>query len=185
MNLEQRSIKGNVWIFDLDGTLWEENSHVCIVEKYLRKKKYTNLLSRVWCRLSFSSYMNALDKDYQEMPKEAIKKFNPTIVKKTDEMIKAALSRKEQVMILSSAPNEIVNEAARIFGVPAYHADIGKKSEVLKNLTNQLNQIVVVTDNLSDKDLIALSNRTFFRVTRTRNKRKLKQYQDKIVFLEK
>lgn len=161
MNLEQRSIKENVWIFDLDGTLWEENSHVCIVEKYLRKKKYTNLLSRVWCRLSFSSYMNALDKDYQEMPKEAIKKFNPTIVKKTDEMIKAALSRKEQVMILSSAPNEIVNEAARIFGVPAYHADIGKKSEVLKNLTNQLNQIVVVTDNLSDKDLIALSNRTF------------------------
>lgn len=172
-----------VWIFDLDGTLWEENSHVSIVEKHLGRKKYTNLLSRIWCRFFFDSFMESLNRDYRDVPQENIKNFNPHIVTETSEMVRNALKRGEKVIIISSAPVEIVEKAQEMFGVPAYHAEIGKKAEIYKCIGVNSNKVNVVTDNVSDKDLIEISDTTYFRLNKQNSKRRLTEYQDKILYL--
>lgn len=174
-----------VWVFDLDGTLWKENSHVFIVERHLGYKKYTNVLARLWCKIDFFSYMVALNKDYLKVSKEEIDAFLPSIIKITSGMLTEAKNNNEQVIILSSAPSGIVKKAEKLFGVPSYHADIGKKANKLLELLGSNKDIYVVTDNLSDLDLIELSAKTYFRVTRAGYKKKLIKYQDKIVFLNK
>jgi len=182
MKPDDKSFDGVVWIFDLDGTLWEENSHVCIVEQHLRWKKYTNFLSRIWCRLDFDSFMTSLNRDYTNITEEDIKKFNPHIVSKTNELLKAALERKDEIFIISSAPVEIIEKAKNIFGVPSYHAEIGKKKELCDTLNIKNKSLIVVTDNVSDLDLIRISDKTYFRLKKAKNKKKLIEHQDRIKF---
>lgn len=176
----------DLWIFDLDGTLWEENSHVSIVENYVGWKKYTNIVARIYGHFFFDSYMKYLNRDYKHIPCSDIKKFKPHIRQAAIDLLNDAITNNNHAVILTNAPENIVRFARQYFNVEAYHAEIGKKVERLKLMDKGWKDIFVVTDNLSDIDLISVSTQTYFIIQKNKRRvyQKLKNYSDKVVYME-
>lgn len=184
--LSQINVKNGIkdlWIFDLDGTLWMENSHVAIVEQFLGWRKYTNFFSRVYGKFFFKKYYADLCDDYSKIKSEYIKKeFHPHIQNEVINILNQAKSKSDDVYILSNAPKEIIEFAEEMFKIKGFRAPIGEKGKVLQELFTSWDRLSVVTDNLTDISLIELSDKTYFFVAKNRYKgtmKKLNRYLEK------
>ncbi len=148
-----------ICVFDLDGSIWAENSHVSVVESYLGKRKYSGLLGRVKAKLDFSATMKALNADYVRIPSAAVQKFSPHYREEALTLLKQFQEDGYVCFMVSNAPTEIIQIAERKLQIKGYHAAIRDKLNVLKTIYSTWEELVVITDNLSDADLLAVADR--------------------------
>lgn len=139
-------------IFDLDGTIWKENSHTDIVDKYYGIKA-NSLLMKLYRHMLPDIYMKWLNYKFDKIPSLYIQKYKPTLNMQVIDLIKEYQKEGWKCIIISNAPQRIVDMAEKRFLIKAYHGAISNKSQILKRMNYA--KLNVITDNISDYDLIA------------------------------
>lgn len=147
----------NLAVFDLDGTLWKENSHYEILNLYFKTNFYKSFLFRLYRHFFKKNAYKLICKKYEKIPKDYASSF---LLDFNDEI--AMLLRQKQTegyccIIVSNAPLEILISAANSLNVPYLKAPIGKKKEILDQNYIYKN-LFVCTDNIEDIDLVEASN---------------------------
>lgn len=157
-----RTVK-NISVFDLDGTLWEKNSHLLILNSYFHTGFYTGLFARFFSHFFKSTWQHKIDKKLQEIPSSFIENFDITEFKINIKVKKLLEDKKKnsKVVFISNAPEQIVHKAANYFGVDGFHADTGEKSDILQENFNY-EKLFVCTDNKSDADLLEIADDKVF-----------------------
>jgi len=157
-----------VCVTDLDGTLWKENSEVCIVEKYYNNKKYSGIRGKIWGKINLNSLVESLNKDFDRIPEEYVRSFslntNPSVLDILDKYKKKGF----EILILSNAPSLIVDYGMKILKARGYHCEIGKKAKVLRNIYPSIDYLVTISDNKSDEDLFEISDEGIVIINRGR-----------------
>lgn len=147
-----------LYVFDLDGTLWEENSHIFLVEKYVGWKKYSNIFAKIVSRLMPDYYMVQLNKDFAQIPKGFVREFRPHYRNDAVRELYRAKREGHRVIILSNAPLEIIRFAEEKFQTEGFQAPVGEKDKILKELIPVWERLFVVTDNLTDMSMINIAD---------------------------
>ena len=139
-------------VFDLDGTLWFNNSHVDLVYSYYKLKKIHIYAVKVLGRLSHKYHMKFLNKKFDNIPDEFINSFEP----RWNETLLGILNKEKDVganvIVITNAPERICDFAKKTLDVPVYHAEIGKKDEVLNNFS--YDELSVFSDNKTDYNIM-------------------------------
>ncbi len=140
-------------VFDLDGTLWIENSHIDILNRFYHTKRYNSLINRMLNRFFPRLYMRHLYSRYEKIPSEFIEQYKPSFLNKSMELVAACVRESYFVIIISNAPKEIVMNAANQLSLPYLHTEQANKyKKLLQNY--EYRKLLVCTDNLSDTDLL-------------------------------
>lgn len=147
----------NIAVFDLDGTLWNGNSHYAILNAYFKTNFYTSFLFRIASHFLRNTMYRFICKKYEEIPKA----FSLSFKMEFNEMTLSLIEKKKKegcfCLIESNAPLEIIVGAANRLNLPYLKAPIGKKKSVLdKNYSYKT--LFVCTDNIEDMDLIAAAD---------------------------
>lgn len=152
----------DISVFDLDGTLWKKNSHLVLLNAYFNSNFYTSFFARIFSRLFPTLWQNNIDKKFDEIPQSFILEFdikelelNPKIISLLEEKRKTS-----KILLISNAPEKIVQRASLYFNAEGIHADIGKKSETLEKY--KYRNLFVCTDNKSDSDLLEIASDKLF-----------------------
>ena len=147
----------NLAVFDLDGTLWNKNSHYEILESYFKTSFYNSFFFRLFRHFFKKSAYRIICKKYEEIPKE----YSSSFLLDFNQKIVALLHEKQNegylCVIVSNAPLEIIVSAAKELKVPYLKAPIGIKKRILDQNYSYEN-LFVCTDNKEDIDLIRASN---------------------------
>ena len=100
----------NISVFDLDGTLWEKNSHLLILNSYFHTGFYTGLFAKFFSYFFKSTWQHKIDKKLQEVPSSFIEKFDITEFKINTKIWKLLEDKKKnsRVVFISNAPEQIV-----------------------------------------------------------------------------
>lgn len=159
-----------ICVFDLDGTLWKENSHVDIIHKYMNKGKIGKIIERMYAFFLPKLYMNYLSKMYNKIPVDYIYKYTPQFRKSAIEILNKKCSEGYKVICISNAPEEIVKEAGRRLNIESYKAPVGKKELILKEKHPVWKRLVVITDNVSDESIIKLADEVYIFSNKVRKK---------------
>lgn len=140
-------------VFDLDGTLWIENSHMDILNQFYHTKRYNGLLSRMVNRFFPWLYLRHLYSRYERISSEFIDQYKPRFLDKSMDLVASCARESYFVIIISNAPEEIVMNAANRLSLPYLRTDQANKyRELQKNY--EYKELLVCTDNLSDTDLL-------------------------------
>ncbi len=139
-------------VFDLDGTLWFNNSHVDLVYSYYKLKKIHIYAIKIIGRLSHKYHMKFLNKKFESIPDEFINNFNPEWNEKVLSILNAEKDAGTNVIVITNAPERISNFAQKKLNVPVYHAGIGKKDEVLSRFS--YDELSVFSDNKTDLNIM-------------------------------
>lgn len=147
----------NLAVFDLDGTLWNGNSHYEILNSYFKTSFYKSFLFRLYRHFFKENAYKLICKKYEKIPKD----FASSFLLEFNSKIVALLRQKQRegyfCMIVSNAPLEILVSAAKSLGIPYLKAPIGKKKQVLDKNYSYKN-LFVCTDNMEDIDLVEASD---------------------------
>lgn len=148
--------KNKIAVFDIDGTLCSNNTHIDIVTKYhsrLYKSISFRLLSKVFPRKT----LNILNRKFNSIPVSYLKEYefnyNLTIL----DLLEDYRRKGWFVIIISNAPLGIVEELANRIHVEYIQAPPYKKATYLRKFYSW-NRLFVCTDNASDFDLVELSD---------------------------
>lgn len=153
----------NISVFDLDGTLWKKNSHIFMLNIYFHTHFYTGLLARIFSRLFPEFWQKTIDRKFAEIPQSFVSDFDLSNFG-IDASIKNILEKKKKnstVVIVSNAPERIVQKASSFFGIEGFHAQAGKKLNVLQKHYKYKNMFVC-TDNKTDSDLLESADEKLF-----------------------
>lgn len=142
-------------VFDLDGTLWSVNSHVDIVESYQKKYFFSSVIGKMLYKIVPGFYMKQLTKGLEQVPEYYIKEYLPSLC---DEPVRLLKSNISDSIIITNAPERIAKRANEIFKVPVFCAPIGEKSLVLKSYAKEWERLIVITDNITDIDLLSIAD---------------------------
>jgi len=166
-------------VFDLDGTIWLNNSHVDLVYSYYKLKRIHIYGVKVIGRLSHKYHMRFLNRKFENIPDEFINNYKP---KWNDDVLCILNEEKEagsNVIVITNAPERISEFAQRKLNVPVYHAEIGKKDKVLNEFS--YDELSVYSDNKTDynimekADFVGLiinkSNKSYFENVEFKNMR--------------
>lgn len=153
----------NISVFDLDGTLWKKNSHIFMLNMYFHTRFYTGLIARIFSRLFPGFWQKIIDRKFAEIPQAFVSDFDLSNFG-IDASIKNIFEEKKKnstVVIVSNAPEGIVQKASSFFGVEGFHAQAGKKLNVLQKHYKYKN-LFVCTDNKTDSDLLESADEKLF-----------------------
>lgn len=162
--------KNKIAVFDLDGTLWEVNSHYEILNMFYNTKFWTSFVYKCLCKALPSVGRSIRDLYYERISIDFISSvefpFNVGII--------ALLEKKREegfyIEIVSNAPSEIIiKNAAKRLHCDYLKSDIGNKWSTLKNKFD-FRELFVCTDNISDLDLVQKAD-TYFIIPRKYVKR--------------
>jgi phosphoserine phosphatase len=144
-----------ICIFDLDGTLWEVNSHIDILNRHFGTHIFDSYFAKIFRKFFPVIFQIVIDSLYDKyIGEEEVKDYAPTFRKSAMEIMSHEIELGNSVVIASNAPKEIVESAAKRLGVNSYRFPIGKKHEIIGLLNNKYDHIKVVTDNISDISLL-------------------------------
>lgn len=161
-----------ICIFDLDGTLWKVNSHLDIVNKYYSYNGFVISFNRIWCALFYSSFMNHLNLLFEKIPCSYKENYNPPFRTDGENLLKKAKNEYDSVLVISTAPEEILNNVKKRVDIPVIQSLAGKKYETLKSyIKGDIGYLCAVTDNLSDRDLIEHADRVIIYSNKRREKK--------------
>lgn len=139
-------------VFDLDGTLWFNNSHVDLVYSYYKLKKIHIYTVKVLGKLSHKYHMKFLNEKFDNIPDEFINSFEP----QWNEMLLGILNKEKDaganVIVITNAPERLSNFAQKKLNIPVYHAEIGRKDEVLNKFS--YDELSVFSDNKTDYNIM-------------------------------
>lgn len=162
-----------ICVFDLDGTLWEENSHVEIVGKYRYGKFYSVMrpFEKIIAHFRPKEYQKYLNASFEKIPVEFVKTYPYQY--RNDALKELEKRRKEgnSLLILSNAPPIVAQIAAKKVQVEYLSAEIGEKDKALIKRFPRWDKLVVVTDNLSDANLLLLADEAIIYTPRKRKKK--------------
>jgi hypothetical protein len=147
----------SIAVFDLDGTLWVENSHLYILNQYYKTSFFNSIYFKILYKIFPWKMQTYIDRKIAPVPKDFIDGLNYTYNRDVLELLHKKEKECDKVLIITNAPAQIVAFASSKFSVTALHAPIGKKLNVLREYCSY-NSLFVCTDNRSDHDLIKASN---------------------------
>lgn len=150
--------KEKIAIFDLDGTLWKENSHIEILNSYFNTKFYSSFLYRGISHFFRKQMYKFICEKYKKIPKNYSLNFELPFNQEILQLLNEMQSEGWFILIISNAPYEIAFHASERLNVPFLSAPIGKKKEVLDE-NYSYNHLFVCTDNPDDIDLIKISEK--------------------------
>lgn len=149
-----------VVVFDLDGTLWYVNSHIEILNEHFNTRAFSSVFAKAFARVCPKLFQCLINKLYSKyINEEDLVKFKPKFRDTAIDILNEQIGKADRIMIISNAPCEILNIAKARLNLEGYSAPIGKKHEVLMQVCPKIVELTVVTDNLSDKELIKIANR--------------------------
>lgn len=159
-----------ICVFDLDGTLWKNNSHVEIVGNY-RYGKYYKLLQpmeKIVAHLCPRYYQKYLDSSILKIPVEFVSQYLFNYRQDAINEMKARKALGEKIIVISNAPCIILESSARYLQVECLYAAVGEKKKALIDRIHKWDKLTVVTDNLTDADLLSLADEAIIYTPRRR-----------------
>lgn len=141
-------------VFDLDGTLWNFNSHYEILNLFYKTKFWTSYFYRAVNKFVPSAGILFRDFFYRRIPDEFVSgvrlPFNEEIVA----LLEKKRSEEFYILIISNAPADVIisNAAARL-SCDWMRSEIGEKFMTLRHKFD-FRELFVCTDNVSDFDLV-------------------------------
>ena len=170
-----------VAIFDLDGTLWKENSHVCIVESYYKIKGIRRIAFRLYGKLFPQKKMDELYTLIKSIPEPYINMYGFTINTQLVEKLHYYKRNGYSTYIVTNAPIQIRKKAEKMFRTKVIGESIGKKSRFLHD--KEFDYLVIFTDNKTDIDIINISNCAYIVLNNSNSLFFRKNKKDNMVFL--
>lgn len=170
-------------IFDLDGTLYFENSHMKIIQQYYTLGFVLIIILRVIAYLFPVVHMMLLNILYDGID---IKYKSNFLLPFRPEIIAILKQKKEEgfvPIIVSNAPFELVRSAALQLGIDFLQAPIGNKAKVF--LGRYFSEdIFVCTDNYTDKDILDMADNRVILVSE-KTRKMFSEYVGRALFINK
>lgn len=171
-------------VFDLDGTLYIGNSHIEILCTYYNTFLFKSFIFKVIGKISRKIQLYIMNYLYNKIPADFkrgyILPFSSNVVKIFQEKIKDGY----YPLILSSAPIELIESAAKVLNVDYHKCDSSKKQDVLLEKYSY-DYLFVCTDNKTDLNLLKLADESVITaVEKNRKYFKEKLKEDKYIFLD-
>lgn len=151
----------SIAVFDLDGTLWAENSHLYVLNQYYKTTFFTSICFKFLYKIFPGKMQTYIDRKIEPVSKDFIGGLNYTYNDEVLKLLRKKENECDKVLIITNAPLQIVDYAEKVFNVTALHASIGKKLTVLREYC-EYTVLFVCTDNRSDRDLLRASNSFLF-----------------------
>lgn len=144
-------------VFDLDGTLWEKNSHIEICNAYYKTKFFSSIIYRGISHFFRKFMLKFLWLCYKRIPKDFALKFELPFNQEILGLLRKKQSEGYFCLIVSNAPYEIVFHAADRLNLPFLRAPQFQKKKLLDEKYSY-KDLFVCTDNIEDLDLIKASD---------------------------
>lgn len=143
--------------FDLDGTLYKDNSHIEILCMYYNTIFFKSIFFVALGKISSKIQLKIMDFMYERIPhtvrENFILEFSPKILR----LLKKKTDMGYYPVILSSAPFDLIKGAAEYLKIDFCKCIAGKKNEALLQ-RYKYNRLFVCTDNKTDVNLINLAD---------------------------
>ena len=146
-------------IFDLDGTLWSVNSHMDIIQQYFKWNFFVQLIHKVIGKCLPNIHLKYITALFDKIPDSYVSKYRPTFRQDALKILYKAKNEGYDILIISLAPQRILDNVSRRLNFPVLKGSLGKKSEVLKQCYASWASLIVVTDNISDCDLVNMADK--------------------------
>ena len=168
-------------VFDLDGTLYEENSHIEILSKFYKTNIYKSLILKIFYKIFPKYTLKILKKQYDLIPSNFKKNFILPFRESALKLLEKKRREGYKIIIISNAPFHLVENAAKKLDVDFEIANIGEKDKVLKKYFYK--KLMVCSDNTTDINILKLADEKYIYI---KNKRAEKKFKDieKAFFLE-
>jgi len=144
-------------IFDLDGTLYKDNSHIDILNCYYKTNFFNSFLFKILGKLFPKVQLLIMNRLYEKIPMNVKKSHVCAFSTKVVGILKKKVKEGFYPIILSSAPLELIETAASKLKVDFYKCTSGEKHIVLgeKYIYDYL---FVCTDNKTDINLLKIAD---------------------------
>mgnify|MGYP002863489836 CR=1 FL=1 len=139
--------------FDLDGTLWDANSHYEILKAYFKTHFYESLVFRTFRHFFKNQAYHHICKKYEKIPKDYALSFELPFNEHRLALLKSKQLEGFACVIVTNAPYEIAFHASERLSVPFIKAPIGQKKSALDEQYSY-KELFVCTDNIEDLDLL-------------------------------
>ena len=163
-NQENKVFVDKLAVFDLDGTLWEKNSHIDLLNQYYHPLRFDGLPAKIFRKSFANAYHYLIHSFYQRIPKEIVSKYQPKFRDSALQLLWEKRGEGYLPIIISSAPKELIFSAAQRLQVSWMRAEIGCKERDLL-LYFSYNRLFVCTDNQTDIRLLDLADEKVIYVT--------------------
>lgn len=181
--MENKKYISKLAVFDLDGTLWEPNSHIDIVNKYYKTTIFSSPLYKAYSKIFPKGYLKLLNKKYKKIPKDYIVSYKPVFRESALTLLEQKKNDGYLMLIASNAPVEIVETAANRLSLDFIRADASQKYDAICR-KYQFDYLLVCTDNKSDWDLLEKADKSVI-YTHKRNKKFFVKHYPDALFMEK
>lgn len=146
-------------VFDLDGTLWSINSHADIIQKYYSWNAFQLLIHKAIGKCLPNFHLKYITNLFDKIPDSYVNDYHPKFRKDALKILNRARKEVYDILIISLAPQRILDNVSKRLGVPVLKSQPGKKGEILKQHYVNWGTLVVVTDNISDCDLVNMADK--------------------------
>ncbi|WP_019551919.1 haloacid dehalogenase-like hydrolase [Propionispira raffinosivorans] len=144
-------------VFDLDDTLYDGNSHLLVLEAYYDTKLFRGLFFRALWKLLPSAQVKILWVLYNKIPNDYIINFEIKFKEKIIRILNKKKKEQFKILIVSTAPNKLIEVAANKLNIEWFHAEKNGKLEVIKK-EFMYDYLFVCTDNETDLDILRVAN---------------------------
>lgn len=145
-------------VFDLDGTIYIGNSHIEFLCYVYKTTLFKNFLYKLIAHIFPKMHSNIIWWLYNRN-KGKVCDFSLPYNSKVLHLLKEKKEEGYFPLIISNAPIELVENAAKDLKLNFLRAEIGKKSKEL-NKKYQYEQLFVCTDNKTDVDLLRIADKS-------------------------
>lgn len=148
---------GKLAVFDLDDTLYIGNSHFEILNTYYSTRFFTSIPVRALGKFFPKMRLKFINLFYKRIPREYRQHF---LLPYRQDVLRLFNKKKQfgdRVIIVSNAPIDLLQAAARDLGVEYVSANVGEKAVTVQKMFD-FKQLFVCTDNKTDIDLLSISN---------------------------
>lgn len=150
-------IKEKIAVFDLDDTIYLGNSHFLILNQYYNTNIFTSIIARIMGKFFPRIHLNLAYYFYNKIPQEYKNNFRLSYRMDVMELFKEKSKNGYYMIIISNAPNELLQTVARDLGTDWIRSEIGKKALCLKDRF-VYKHLFVCTDNTTDLDLLNIAD---------------------------
>lgn len=158
-------------VIDLDGTLIRENSHLKVLNEYYQYNYLQKLIFKMYARVFPKKFQLHIDMLAERIPIVFIENVKFTYREDLLKILKTK-NLNERVMIISNAPQKILDCISHRLLIPAIHTDFGKKANYI--ITNcKYDYLEVYTDSVNDIDIIELADKA---IIYTNNQNEFKRF---------
>lgn len=167
----------NLAIFDLDGTLYYSNSHIEFLNYKYKYKVFNSKVMKLFGVITPKIYLRILFWFYDRALSESTNEFILEFRKSAIQLLKRKKEEGYKIVIISNAPKELIEAAAKSLDVDWLKAEIGEKDKILLNNYKYKN-LYVCTDNISDMNLLDIADSKTIYITNKTQKRFIERYPD-------